>query len=57
MHFIEREDHYWIGTQAGLKDEKLFATSVEAAWGGSKGVKGSVGLPMVKDDTDNNCGT
>lgn len=32
VHFIERESRYWVGAQAGLKDEQLFATSVEAAW-------------------------
>ncbi len=40
MHFIERESRYWIGAQAGLKDEKLFATSVDAAWEWLKGCEG-----------------
>ena len=40
VHFIERESRYWIGAQAGLKDEALFATSVEAAWEWVKGCEG-----------------
>lgn len=40
VHFIERESRYWIGAQAGLKDEKLFATSVDAAWEWLKGCEG-----------------
>ena len=32
VHFIERESRYWIGAQAGIKDEQLFATSVQEAW-------------------------
>lgn len=30
--FIERESRYWLGAQAGLKDDQLFATSVQNAW-------------------------
>ena len=32
VHFIDRDSRYWVGAQAGIKDESLFASSVEAAW-------------------------
>ena len=31
---------YWVGAQAGLKDEQLFAPSVETAWNWIKGCEG-----------------
>jgi hypothetical protein len=40
VHFIERQSRYWIGAQAGIKDEQLFATSVEAAWEWAKACQG-----------------
>lgn len=40
VHFIERDSRYWIGAQAGLKDEHLFAESVQTAWEWVKGCDG-----------------
>jgi hypothetical protein len=40
VHFIERESRDWIRAQAGLKDEQLFATSVEATLGVGQRLRG-----------------